>query len=687
MATIVQHHASVDGDGDRNDYAAAHAPVRRRGSLLQASPAAAPPAATLAVRPTATAAVAVAGNQSNPTQSARTVSSSSSSSTTTSASPSRCFPSLRPNPTLVLPLLFFHVLSTTMGQYPFNQFLILVVCEQLAPGGSNTSVIAAGGQLSSMWEHQHFMGVQSVLGVTPDASHASNNTATLPDYDSCSVRPDVQALSSMWSQIINLATSVPAFLIAPVVGYYVDRLGRRLVMLVPIFFCLVNITVVISVARFQASLWLLVLAHLAQGIAGGSTVLVTCTYAYLADTTTSTGRTEKFLLTDAVTFTAFSLGPFVGGLIYKTYSIEAVFYIAGIFELAVLAYVVFVLPESLRKRKHEIALRSESSPALDSQAGSTSASTDTVSPDNHVVDEVVANRKLREGGMWNLIVQSWINVATVLVPPGRGRSVLVLASVMAVAQTVFGGFQIVFFAYPAFRFGWDAFDSGLFSLLNSIIRLFYLTLLLPILLRVFSAGKGAVEKIRLELAVIRTGMFAYTLGFLSFGLATAKWMFYVIAAADGFGVVALPTVRALLSRTVPNAAQGRLFSALEMIQAGSLLTSQLVLPWIYRSTLHTLPQAICFVISAIWAVSLSITMWLKSRELVSLTEEEDRFGEDDGEATGGDLEGGTAGRRASIDGESDPMLANDVQRLLDTREVEAFGAELVNDAAQEQQQI
>jgi hypothetical protein len=92
--------------------------------------------------------------------------------------------------------------------------------------------------------------------------------------------------------------------------------------------------------------------------------------------------------------------------------------------------------------------------------------------------------------------------------------------------------------------------------------------------------------------------------------------------ADGFGIVALPTVRALLSRTVPNTSQGKLFAALEMLQSGSSLLSQLIIPVIYRRTVQTFPQLICFVVAGIWGTALMLTAYVKSRELVGLTDAE-----------------------------------------------------------------
>ncbi|KAJ3332422.1 hypothetical protein HDU76_000289 [Blyttiomyces sp. JEL0837] len=488
--------------------------------------------------------------------------------------------------------------------------------------------------------------VSSLSALYSTSWWSSVDYSNFPDYETCAAREDVQSAATIWSQLIQLATALPAFIIAPLIGYAVDRLGRRTVMILPVVSSIMNYTGILFVARYGIGLWSLVGIHLIQGLLGGSAVLMTCVYAYLADTTTSTGRTEQFLFTDAFTFTAFTLGPFLGGLLYKELGLLWVFYLILIMEGLALAYIIFILPESMRKKKD----------------GPTNSHGSPTSPDS---------------SLWQIFTSSWYNILTVLGAPGRGNSVRILSIVTTVSQMVFAGYQLVFFFYPAKRFGWDSYDNGLFSLTNSVCRLFYLTIFLPRLLKRFASGeKSPVQRIQFELMVIRTGMFLYVLGFTSFGLATHGWMFFVIAIFDGFGVVALPTVRALLSRTVPNSQQGRLFAALEMLQSGANLISQAVLPAIYSSTVSTFPQAICFVIAGVWACALSMTVWLKSRELVSLSEEEDRFG--DYESGGGVGSAGVNGNGNGA-GEIDGILATVDE------EFEAEVAEVLEETAHENQ--
>ncbi|KAJ3196143.1 hypothetical protein HK101_009976 [Irineochytrium annulatum] len=550
---------------------------------------------------------------------------------------------MKAGPYLIIPPLFFHVLAVTLGAGPLNQFLILIVCDML--GGKGAGGAGAGDARGGLGNTTFAMFTDSrLMGHAADVGGAMG----FPDYYQCAKRDDVQAQSAAWSQIIHLANAVPSFIIAPMVGYFVDGWGRQTVMMVPILSSILGYVATIVVAQYNYSLWLLVFTNLLQGMMGGYAALITCVYAYLADTSDSATRTQKFFFTDAFTFSAFTIGPYLGGLASKELGLLPVFYITISIEVVVFAYVALILPESLRRRKEPAA---EASGVTTNADGAPTSAT--------VAEDPTKKPKTA----FSIFIGAWKTVLAVLAAPGRGASVRILAIVTAVAAMVYAGYQYVFYYYTAKMFGWDPYEYGLFSLTNSVCRLFYLVVLLPWVFKTFMAGRNSVAKIRLELMVVRIGMLFYVCGFFAFGLATEGWMFFVIAILDGFGIVALPTVRALLSKTAPNSRQGRLFAALEMLQAGAGLLSQMLIPLIYRATIGgSVPGTICFVISGVWAGALALTAWVKSRELVSLTSEEDREGleeedEEVGGAGGADVEArgasGSQGAAAEDDEEED----------------------------------
>jgi MFS family permease len=445
--------------------------------------------------------------------------------------PFKSLRTLKASPLLILPPLFLHALGASMGMAPMSQFLLLVVCQSMGL----TSPAVPTTPMSPIFNgtsHPMFMSSMMMMagGGGPSyilSGHGNMSTTVppienFPDYELCAARPEVQADAAKWSQLISLATAIPAFLVAPMVGYFIDRLGRKTMMLVPLFSALLGVSSIIAVAKFKFSLWLLVIIHVFQGILGGPAILITCVYAYLADTTTSTARTQSFLFTDAFTFTAFTIGPFLGGILYRNLGLVRVFELVVGMELLVFMYVLFILPESMRSNQQQQQQQQGGGETQQSGEGGHGGGGGGGGVDKRTPLQIFFG--------------SWGSVLDVLATPGRGSSVRVLSMVTAVGAMVFSAYQYVFFFYPSKRFGWDSYDNGLFSLTNSLCRLFYLVVLLPWLLRRWSVGMGSVEKTRLELGIVRVGMLLYMLGFTAFGLASEGWMFY-LSEYEYYGVV------------------------------------------------------------------------------------------------------------------------------------------------------
>ncbi|KAJ3230111.1 hypothetical protein HDU81_004763 [Chytriomyces hyalinus] len=473
-------------------------------------------------------------------------------------------------PLLVIPPLFLHVLAATLGSSPLNQFLILKVCDMLIRDG----IPGNGFGVEGGWS-----GGLSGVGVFPGR-----------DYKTCAARPDVSATAASWNQLISLATAIPSFLLVPIMGRLVDKIGRRTLMVLPIMSTMIGTLSIIAVASLGISLWFFVAVHVLQGFMGGYVVLSLCAYAYIGDTTTTENRTRTFLIVDAFAYFAITIGPFTGGIIYRNLGLLSVFGTVLMMELVVLMYVIFILPESLQQKE---------------------APVDTEPP------------AINTATLWTSFKNTWMSCLDVLSGPGRGRSVFILASVTAVGSMSFAGYTFVFFFYPAQKFGWDSYDAGLFSLASSVCRLLYLSLLLPFLLRKLTEGKTELSKTRIELTLIRLGIFAYSMGLVSFGLASSGQAFFYVVAFYAFGVIATPLTRGLLSRAVPSSSQGSLFAALEVLQTGSSLLAQFVLPSIFRASVSAgKPQIICFVLAGGWMGALFLTTWLKSRELAAVREEQ-----------------------------------------------------------------
>ncbi|KAJ3028410.1 UNVERIFIED_CONTAM: hypothetical protein HDU68_001741 [Siphonaria sp. JEL0065] len=490
------------------------------------------------------------------------------------------------SPFVIIPPMFIHKLGGSFGGSAFAQFLILTVCKQLGEPTAN-STTAANAWLNSTSTYNNTLNAsRNPLFILSQES----GSGELPDYKTCASRSDVQSTTAQWSQIIGLISSVPAFLLLPLMGRLIDRLGRRTMMIIPVVATIIDSISVLSVAYADLSLWAIVFSNLLQGLMGGYGVLIMAGYAFIADTSTAANRTQAFLLLDITSFIAFTLGPFFGGVLYRKTGLITVYIIVLVMDIFALLYLYFVMPETVKTAQRRVRA-------------------------NQTISEPISSL------LWNHLVKSWTGCLDILNTPGRGNSLLILALVQAMSSMAAAGYEYTFFFYPAQKFGWDAYDYGVYSMSKSFCRLFYLSIILPSLLRSFAKTSNLVVKTRYELMIIRYGYFMFCFGLICHGLATEGWMFYPLMLFYTGGSMAGPAIRGIASRSVPESSQGSLFAAFELLQNGTSLISEVFIPFIYRALVKMdTPEYMFFVQASFWAVALYFTSYLKSRELVGIVE-------------------------------------------------------------------
>ncbi|KAJ3075651.1 hypothetical protein HDU98_007335 [Podochytrium sp. JEL0797] len=423
---------------------------------------------------------------------------------------------------------------STMGLNPINQFVILTVCqEEYGP--------------------------------------------TVPiDYRTCAADAVVQKSAAFWVQAISLAIAIPMFIVSPLIGLLLDRVGRRPILFLPFVAVLLPALAVLVIQHYGLGLWLLVLADCLKGILGGNAVFVMCVYSMMADLTCGQTRTKMFYLKEAFSLFGFSFGPFLGGLLYERFGLSAVFETIVVVELAIVAYAFWFVQETLPASKRKPFGQG-----------------DSLNPVVHLVGSVKSLM-----GLFST------------------RTPTVFALINATGALTQAGYTYIFFFIPSKRFGWNSFESGRFLMVGSFCRFAYFAAIVPTAVWWFHQGKDVVGKVKVELNVIRCGLMMYIITLCAYGLVSEGWEYYLIIPFYSFASSALPTLRSLLSKTVPQDSQGRLFASLEVLQSSASLASHVFMPMIFRATVANMPEAICYVVAGMWAVALCATWLVRVDELV-----------------------------------------------------------------------
>ncbi|KAI8900478.1 major facilitator superfamily domain-containing protein [Globomyces pollinis-pini] len=393
-----------------------------------------------------------------------------------------------------------------------------------------------------------------------------------PEFEYCRQIPEVQALASQWSMILHVTMGIPALLAVPLYGILSDRFGRKPVLLSSMFASCIVISGYLSVTILDFGLWVLILVNFISGCLGSYYIMVGAVLSYVSDLTLPTERAQAFLIVEATYFAGFACGPILGGFLARHFpnGPQDVFLLAFSLDLVIITLVILLLPESFKNR-----------------------------PDSNS-ESIVQNVK-----------SSIRNVTSVFKAyMSKAFALLLLASCTAPIPTVT---HSLFFYYVSYRFGWDSQDEGVYLLVSSITRMACMVLVYPVLTRLFSSFIAGGKKTTLDLNLLRMALFLAAVAPVLQGLVPNGIDLFFITPIQAFGSLAMPTLRSLLSKTIPSDSQGALFSGLSFIEQIFGVVFNLTLPMVWKSTVKTQPNAFLFVIGFIYLFG-SGTVWFTAPE-------------------------------------------------------------------------
>ncbi|BFZ07209.1 hypothetical protein BsWGS_10248 [Bradybaena similaris] len=176
-----------------------------------------------------------------------------------------------------------------------------------------------------------------------DAGGNSSNTEA---------KDDPQAQASELLSYCTLAQTIPAFIACLLLGSYTDYIGRRRLLLVPVFTNFVKAALVCCIVRFNLDLGYIYLAYGIDGISGSLYFTLLALYSYTADTSSSKKeRTFWIYAVSCTTSTMSAVANVVLGQLIKSYGFfEAGLFISGMAFVGFTVPLIF-LPETLYQRR------------------------------------------------------------------------------------------------------------------------------------------------------------------------------------------------------------------------------------------------------------------------------------------------------------------------------------------------
>ncbi|GBE82104.1 hypothetical protein SCP_0404840 [Sparassis crispa] len=530
-------------------------------------------------------------------------------------------------------------------------FLVLIIISSVAAGATMAPRVSVYTRLAC----DTYKPEYSRVGRNPDnltllSPHANNMSSVVPsggmastppsdrDWALCASDPVVQAAVAKLSLVIAASTGILGCITTTMWASLSDRYGRVRIAGISTIGILVTELGFLLVYNFPNSvpggIWFLVLGPIIDGLLGGIGAVSSAIHAYLTDCTEPSSRSRIFSLFMGLLFAGISIGPTLGSLtINLTGNIISVFYISFCTYLILCLFLWVVIPESLTKAQRAEARRL------------------------HAEDSARLAIARSKGGLLTWLGRpfDFLRPLALFYPmviddsaskKRRDWSLLLLVAGCGCTGSLIGGLTYKM-QYMSSVFGWTAAEIGYWSSSVGASRAIHLTLVLPLLTKLFQPKPSAImlpieplEPLRPEtasseslapqetappphqphsphfdLVIARCSLLLEISSYIlmAFTRTGGLFTFFGIMSSLGAGYgPAISSVASTLYATRGGKEMGKLFGAMSVIQT---LSSQVLGPTIfaftYMATVAIFPPAIFFVSAGVLSVAFILFLFIR----------------------------------------------------------------------------
>ncbi|MEJ6709910.1 MAG: TCR/Tet family MFS transporter [Amylibacter sp.] len=272
------------------------------------------------------------------------------------------------------------------------------------------------------------------------------------------------------------------------------------------------------VMGFAQSLWLLFVARIVGGITAANHSTAS---AVIADVSPPDERGANFGLLGAAFGIGFILGPVIGGIAAE-WGPRAPFFVAAVLAGAIALFGLFALEETVTEK----------------------------------------NRRAFE---WHRALP-WGAFAQVGKLAGQTRLLIVLFF----QEIAFMVYPVVWAFYTIAKFGWDAWLVGLSLGSFGLMMAFSQGVLIRYVIPRLGEHRTAILGLSMEL-----------LSFVGIAFAPATWVIFALLPLSAVGMLAGPAMQGIMSRVVPDNAQGELQGVVSSVRAVASILAPLVMTGLF----------------------------------------------------------------------------------------------------------
>ncbi|KAJ7707652.1 major facilitator superfamily domain-containing protein [Mycena rosella] len=333
-----------------------------------------------------------------------------------------------------------------------------------------------------------------------------------------------------------------------------------------------------------------------EGLCGGLSVFNGVVHAYISDCTPDGSRSRIFSAIQGIMFVGLAIGPWIAGVLISFTNLGpySLFYISIVIQLALLMYIIFLFPESLRSKV---------------QPSSRLDVVERASP--------VTSRKKSLADVIKQFLVALVSPITIFVPRTVDDGA---SSWKDYNLTLMGGALFLYiistavyplkYLYGQHTYSWSSVQLGYYMSLLWISRAINLLVILPVIISYFkpkipATGASSPESVALELqfdkrlaqASLSVDALADLLVAISPSSSQVSFIAYsCLSAYTSGGNPALHSLGAVCLHALGHGSEtGRLFGALGVLSAVAHTISPTIFALTYSLTVSTYPKTIFYV--------------------------------------------------------------------------------------------